>query len=89
MKVYILTKEPFPYGMASTNRIKCLAWAIKQEGIECEVNIFQRTDKKENSNNTNNNGIYHFIVKGEKDILKIFKGRADAVAFIKRKCKQE
>ena len=37
MKVYILTKGPFPNGMAATNRIKCYARAIKDGGIECEV----------------------------------------------------
>lgn len=61
MKVYILTKEAFPYGMAATNRIKCLAWAIKQEGIECEVNIFQRTDKRKRCKNLYNNGIFKDI----------------------------
>lgn len=45
MKVYILTGEPFPNGMAATNRIKCYAHAIKEGGIDCEVVIFRRTER--------------------------------------------
>ena len=44
MKVYILTREPFPNGMAATNRIKCYAKAILQKGVLCEVLIFTRTE---------------------------------------------
>ena len=45
MKVIILTGEPFPNGMAATNRIKCYARAIKEGGIGCEVVIFRRTER--------------------------------------------
>lgn len=44
MKVYIITKEPFPNGMAATNRIKCYAKSIISIGIECEVLIYTRTE---------------------------------------------
>lgn len=44
MKVYILTREPFPNGMAETNRIKCYAKAILEAGVSCEVLIFTRTE---------------------------------------------
>lgn len=44
MKVIILTGEPFPNGMAATNRIRCYARAIKEGGIDCEVLIFRRTE---------------------------------------------
>ena len=37
MKLYLITKEAFPNGMAATNRIKCYARAIQGGGIECEV----------------------------------------------------
>ena len=37
MKVYILTREAIPNGMAATNRIKCYARAIHDGGIDCEV----------------------------------------------------
>ena len=39
MKVFIVTKEAFPNGMAATNRIKCYARAIKEGGLECQVII--------------------------------------------------
>lgn len=44
MKVYIVTREPFPNGMAGTNRIKCYAKAIQEQGIPCEVIIFVRSE---------------------------------------------
>lgn len=44
MKVYILTREPFPNGMAATNRIKCYAKAILERGVLCEVLICTRTE---------------------------------------------
>lgn len=44
MKVYIITKEPFPNGMAATNRIKCYARAITEQGVECEILNFTRTE---------------------------------------------
>ena len=44
MRVYILTGEPFPNGMAATNRIKCYARAIKEGGLDCEVLVFRRTE---------------------------------------------
>ena len=45
--VYILTKEPFPVGMAATNRIKCLAKAFLSYSIDCEIVLFGRTHNKE------------------------------------------
>ena len=44
MKVYIVTGEPFPNGMAATNRIKCYAWALLGQDVEVEVLIFRRTE---------------------------------------------
>lgn len=44
MKVFIITNEAFPNGMAATGRIKCYAKAIMNAGLECEVLIFQRTE---------------------------------------------
>lgn len=44
MKIYILTREPFPNGMAATNRIKCYAKAILEKGVPCEVLICTRTE---------------------------------------------
>jgi len=45
MKVFIITDEPFPNGMAATSRIKCYARAIKKGGLDCEVLIFHRTER--------------------------------------------
>jgi glycosyltransferase involved in cell wall biosynthesis len=45
MKVYIVTKEPFPKGMAATNRIICLAKAFISAGIDCMVIVFSRKYK--------------------------------------------
>lgn len=45
MKVIILTGEPFPNGMAATNRVKCYARAIKERGADCEVLIYRRTER--------------------------------------------
>lgn len=42
MKVFILTTGPFPYGMASTARIKCYAKALQKANINCEVDVFER-----------------------------------------------
>ena len=44
MKVYIITSEPFPNGMAATNRIKCYAKALIQAEIQCEILVFKRTE---------------------------------------------
>ena len=44
MKVYIITKEPFPNGMAAVKRIVCYAKAWISQGIECEVLIYTRTE---------------------------------------------
>ena len=61
MKVYIVTKEPFPNGMAATNRIKCYAKAIISQGVSCEVLIFSRTEMVETIKNTEANGVYDNI----------------------------
>jgi len=59
MKVYIVTKEPFPNGMAATNRIKCYARAIIEGGLDCEVLIYGGSEIKGNRiNNTDAKGDY-------------------------------
>lgn len=42
MNLYIITKSPFPIGMAATNRIICLAKAFRYAGVNCSVIIFRR-----------------------------------------------
>lgn len=62
MKVYIITKEPFPNGMAATNRVKCYARAIHDGGIECEVLICSGTEiERSIIRNTNASGMYEGI----------------------------
>lgn len=61
MKVIIVTGEPFPNGMAATNRVKCFARAIKAGGIDCEVVIFQRTELPNEIHNPLACGIYNGI----------------------------
>lgn len=45
MKLYIITDEPFPSGMASTNRITCYAKSLIMQGMECEIIIYHRTER--------------------------------------------
>lgn len=67
MKVFILTGEPFPNGMASTNRIKCYARAIQEGGLDCEVIVFRRTEifgqkpKNTEGQGTINGTPFHYI----------------------------
>lgn len=44
MKIYILTGEPFPNGMASTKRIICYAKALLCAGEKVEIIIYRRTE---------------------------------------------
>jgi len=44
MKVLIITNEPFPYGMAATNRIICYAKGLIKNGLDCEVLVSKRTE---------------------------------------------
>lgn len=62
MKVYIITTEPFPQGMAATNRIVCLAKGLIANGMKCEVLIAKRTEYKLHSNgNMDRIGIFQTI----------------------------
>ena len=62
MKVILLTGEPFPNGMAATNRIKCYVRAIKEGGLDCEVIIFRRTEVYgKRPNNTEGQGSFNGI----------------------------
>ena len=44
MRIFIITNEPFPHGMAATKRISCYAKSLVMQGDECEVLIFHRTE---------------------------------------------
>ena len=47
MKIYIITKVSFPYGLAATNRVKCLAKAFIEGGNDCKVIVFGRNSETE------------------------------------------
>ncbi len=62
MKVFIISSVPIPNGMASTKRIKCLARAIKDSGLEVEVITYIRTEHYgKNPNNTEGRGLFNEI----------------------------
>ncbi len=61
MKVLILTHNPFPYGMAGTNRIMCYARGLLESNIEVSVVITKRTESADNIINYDTSGIYNGI----------------------------
>lgn len=62
MKVYIVTQEGFPNGMAAASRIKCYAKAIINAGADVEVITYTRSEVFGKSpRNTNGNGIFQNI----------------------------
>lgn len=62
MKVYIITNSPFPYGMAPVKRKICFAKALIQEGVDCKVLCFSRTEAKEcPTRNTQSKGEFQGI----------------------------
>lgn len=101
MKVIILTGEPFPNGMAATNRIKCYARAIKESGVDCEVLIFRRTEvygqkpKNIDGQGTFNGIPYRFIggtpLRGSNVLLRQINDRLDiwkTETYLKRNIKK-
>jgi len=46
MKVFIITREAFPNGMASTNRILAYTTGLVNNNMECEVIISRRTESQ-------------------------------------------
>lgn len=77
MRINIVTKEPFPNGMAATNRIKCYARAIHEGGLDCEVIVIGGTEIKSGSvRNTNATGYYegvHYRYIGGSPVLPLNK----------------
>ena len=57
MKVFIVTSTPYPTGRSATSRVKCYARAIWEGGLDCEVDIFQRTELPEKVKNSKANGV--------------------------------
>ena len=88
MKVYILTGESFPNGMAAVSRIKSYASAIKEGGVEVEILIYRRTEAYgcdiRNINIFGNyNGVpYHYIPNTT------LRSRFRLIRFVYDKCDQ-
>lgn len=97
MTVYIITNQPFPNGMAATNRIKCYAKAIIGQNIPCNILIYHRTEvfgKK--PRNTKGHGIfegidYYYIggtpLRGKNKYIRVFndyKDKFNLFLFLKR-----
>lgn len=62
MNVYIITSVPFPNGMAATNRVKCYAKALSEEGVSCKILIFKRTEVRgKKSKNTQRESVWEGI----------------------------
>lgn len=92
MNVYIVTREQFPNGMASTKRITCLSKAIISQGISCKVLIYTRTEvygKK--PKNTNNKGVFEDIpfqymgetpLRGKNSIIRQFHDITDKIRLL-------
>lgn len=59
--VYIVTKEPFPQGMAATNRIICYAKGLISNGIDCKVIITKRTELYTHIKNPLRKGKYDIV----------------------------
>lgn len=57
MKVFILTKEPFPIGMAATNRIINYARGLIANGVDCEVIVCSRTERYGKERNYQTSGV--------------------------------
>lgn len=62
MKIYILTTNPFPIGMAATNRIVCYAKGLIDNGIDCKVVVVNRTERIDiRQHNFKANGIFEGV----------------------------
>lgn len=62
MNIYILTREPFPVGMAATNRIKNYAKGLICNGVNCNVVVTHRTEPYGINRNKDPYGIADSIV---------------------------
>ena len=60
-KIFIFTAEPFPFGLAATNRIISYAKGFQKNGKKVEVVIFRKTENYANLLNLNSKGTYSGI----------------------------
>lgn len=58
MRVIIVASEPYPNGMAGTRRVTCYARAMNSVGIDCEVVLYRRTEKRGGARNTASRGVF-------------------------------
>ena len=63
MRIFILTKEPFPHGMAATNRITKYAQGLTINGVDCQVVITIKTESYNKTRNKKRFGVTHDGVK--------------------------
>ena len=68
MRVLILTATPFPDGMAATNRIKCYAKALVEQGCDCNVVCFRRSDISTNIHKAGTTNGVNYRYVGRKSI---------------------
>ncbi|MBR5661796.1 MAG: glycosyltransferase family 4 protein [Bacteroidales bacterium] len=61
MRLIIVASEPYPNGMAGTRRITCYARAMRSVGIDCEVVLYRRTEKRGMARNTAPKGSYQGV----------------------------
>lgn len=59
MKIFFVTREPYPYGAAMTNRLYCYAKGIIGNGYDCEIVICKPTENYNNVRNQECNGVYN------------------------------
>ncbi|MBR3440846.1 MAG: glycosyltransferase family 4 protein [Bacteroidales bacterium] len=61
MRLIIVAPEPYPNGMAGTKRVTCYARAMLSAGIDCEVVLFRRTEKRGKARNTASKGVFQGV----------------------------
>jgi glycosyltransferase involved in cell wall biosynthesis len=79
-KIYIVTDAPIPIGFAPTNRILSYASGFEENGVECGVVIFRKT---ENPNRLINKKIKGLI--GKSKFIYLFNSTAKSIFFLKRR----
>ena len=92
MNIYIITKQPFPNGMAATNRTKCFAKAIISQGLSCKVLIYTRTERYgKKPKNIDGKGVFEGVpfqymgktpLRGKNLLIRNFHDIADKIRLI-------
>lgn len=61
IKVYIITKQPFPQGMAATKRILCYAKGLVSNHMNCNIIITKRTEISTSYKNRSPKGVFENV----------------------------